>query len=79
MTTTFTKTTKTMAYARNAVGPNGTYMSVSYRSGESGSNPSGIDMVIGAKFEERCRCTFDKADIAELIEVLQDIHAAMEG
>lgn len=78
MTTTFTKTTKTMAYARNAVGPSGSYMSVSYRRGES-HNPTGIDMVIGAQFEDRTRCAFDKADIAELIEILQDIHAAMEG
>ena len=36
-----------------------------------------LDLVIGAKYEDRVACAFSKNSLAELIRVLQDIHEAM--
>lgn len=74
MAHSFTKsvTTTTVAENINGSGPECTYMSVKPLS------IGIIDLVIGANYDDRCAASLSKIGLAELINILTDIHAAME-
>jgi hypothetical protein len=63
-----TVTTKKIVDAINVDGPGGCYMSFEEHNG-------GIyNLVIGAKYEDRCAALFNRRSIKELIDILQEIH-----
>jgi hypothetical protein len=65
-----TVTTKKIVDAINVDGPDGCYMS--FR--QEPFHEDTFEMVIGAKFENRCAALFTKEGIKELIDILQEIH-----
>ena len=69
---TTTITTKNVCTVRNGVGPEQILMSV--RPLGKGS----IDLVIGASATNSCASSLSKKGLAKLIEILQDIHEAIE-
>ena len=54
-------------------GPLSSYMSV-----EPSKYGKSINLVIGARYESACSCSFSKEGVKELIDILADIHEAME-
>jgi len=42
------------------------------------TEPELVELVIGSRYVDREACTFTKDSVAELIEVLQEIHDVME-
>ncbi len=64
-------TTRTINTVIDGSGPQHSYMSV---------EPVGtsLNLVIGACYEDACACSFSKGGLGELIEILKEIHTAME-
>lgn len=65
-----TVTTKTLVDVIDGDGPNDTYMSLEQIG-------SAINLVIGARYSDRCASWFEKKGLQELIDTLQEIHDAM--
>lgn len=65
---TETFTTKKVVDAINVDGPGGCYMSFEEDFGGM------YNLVIGARYENRCASLFTKDSIKELIDILQEIH-----
>ena len=63
---------KTVATAIDGLGPELTYMSV------EAVGTGRINLVIGTHFKNRCACSLSKDGIKELIDMLSEIHEAME-
>ena len=63
---------KTLVDVIDGDGPNNTFMSLK-QSGKA------INLVIGARYEDRWASWLGKESLQELINVLQEIHDAMEG
>lgn len=72
MSSQFVVTKKTVATVIDGKGPLYSCMSVSTISGRS------IELVIGARYDHRCACAFNKIGLGELIDILSEIHEAME-
>lgn len=73
MTNKFVFTKKVVNRVIDGDGPQLCYMSV-----DPGEYNSDIKLVIGAAWSNKCACTFNKSGVKELIDILTDIHEAME-
>lgn len=73
MSSKFVVKKKTVANVIDGCGPLGSLMSVAPRVG------GGIYLVVGAYYVDKCACSFNKEGVKELIDILSEIHAAMEG
>ena len=74
MTAKFVCTKKVVNKVINGKGPQYSSMSV-----VPCPNDGGIYLVIGALYGAAGACSFSKEGVKELIDILTDIHAAMEG
>jgi hypothetical protein len=70
----FVEHTPTLREVIDGNGPQCIYMSV--KPSDSGE---GIDLVIGAQWQNRCASSLSKSGLGQLITTLQDIHQAMKG
>ena len=69
----FITTKKVVNKAIDGIGPELTYMSV------EPVDTGRIYLVIGAHFKNRCACSLSKSGVKELIDMLSEIHEALEG
>ena len=74
MTAKFVVTKKAVNKVIDGNGPQSSYMSVE----PEGHYGKGINLVIGARYESAVACSFSKEGVKELIDILTDIHEAME-
>jgi hypothetical protein len=74
MTAKFVVTKKAVNKVIDGDGPLCSHMSVD----PEGQYGKGINLVIGARYGDRCACRFNKEGVKELIDILTDIHEAME-
>ncbi len=75
--TTEIVTTRTINTVIDGRGPRFSYMSV-VPWGTLLSRYKSIRLVIGAMYENASSCSFSKEGLGELIEILKEIHTAME-
>jgi len=73
MTTKFVVTKKAVNKVIDGNGPLCSLMSV-----EPSKFGKNISLVIGARYESAVACSFSKEGVKELIDILADIHEAME-
>lgn len=71
--TKFTETKKTVLTVIDVDGPDGTYLSI-----KPTLYSKEVILVVGARFEYGLAANFTKKGLGELIEILKDIHSAME-
>jgi hypothetical protein len=73
MTDKFVVTTPAINRVIDGVGPDFSLMSV-----EPSYGGAVIELVVGAHWSKRTSCSFSRGGVKELIDILRDIHAAME-
>jgi len=73
MTAKFVVTKKVVNKVIDGNGPQCSCMSV-----EPSKYGKSISLVIGARYESAVACSFSKEGVKELIDILADIHEAME-
>ena len=70
---TFVETKKVIRTVLDGDGPGYSYISVGHIEGEPR-----LDIVIGAQWHTRSACSFNKASLTQLIEILTEIRDALD-
>lgn len=68
----FVVTKKVVSKALDGTGPEFIYMSV------EPVDTGRINLVVGAHFKDRCACSLSRMGLKHLIDMLSEIHEAME-